>query len=367
LLLAILAPDRAAACPFCGPVGEPLARQRDSAAIVCVGEPSGAVAADGAGLLEGPFRILQVMPRRVADSISPPAEAIARVAGPGAGTAALFASADDPPRWRGLAADEVVLAHIMAAPSVEEPIGRRLAWYARRLEHPEKTIAEDAFVEFARAPYADVRAVAQALSLRPLAAWVADPGIDQRRRGFYGLALGIVAAERLPTGSPASSAPLREALGRVAGDFRAGSDGLMAGILVADGPQGLEWLLERAGPERPVDQRQLLAALRFAHEDLRETLPEARIVAATATLARSAAVAADAIVDLARLGAWGEVDAVAAWWDRAADDPLIRRAVAGYLLACPEPAGRRQLERLRDRDPEDFERARAAAELPRGQ
>ena len=291
LVLALLAPARALACPFCGPVGEPFARLRDSAAIVCVGEPSGAVAADGAGLLEGPFRILQVMPRRVADSIAPPAEAIARVAGPVAGTAALFASADEPPRWRALAADEVVLAHIMAAPSVEDPIGRRLAWYAQRLEHPAEAIAEDAFVEFARAPYADVRAVAKALSLRPLSAWVADPGIDQRRRGFYGLALGIVAAEHLPTGSPASSAPLREALGEMAGDFRAGSDGLMAGILVADGPRGLEWLLDRAGPERPVDQRQLLAALRFAHEELRETLPEPRIVAATATLARSAAVA----------------------------------------------------------------------------
>jgi hypothetical protein len=57
---------------------------------------------------------------------------------------------------------------------------------------------------------------------------------------------------------------------------------------------------------------------------------------------------------------------VAALWDSlGADDPLIRRAVAGYLSACPLPEAKRQLERIRDRDPERLEAAIKAAALPR--
>jgi len=355
----------AAACPFCGPVGESLARRRDTAGWVCIAEAADRARPDATGLLAGAFRVISVLPdtpgRLDGD---PPALVTARVAAPVEGTAILFASTDTPPRWTAMAADEVLLGHVVTAPAVTQPEDERLAWFAARLEHPEPAIADDAFTEFAAAPYPAVRAAAAALAHRPLAAWVADPATDQRRRGFYGLALGIVVAEARAGGRGLSSAPLRAALEAAGGDFRAGADGLMAGILVADGVEGLDWLLERAGDDRPVDQRQLLAALRFAAEELPATISPARITAATARLARSPAVAAEAIIDLARAGAWGEVDAVAAWWDAAPDDPLIRRAVAGYLVACPAAAARLHLERIGREDPTGLAKARAAAELP---
>lgn len=357
----------AGACPFCGTVGEPLARRRDGAAIVCIAEADGPARRDAAGLLEGTFRILQALPGRGEAAGKLPARVTARVPGPVIGTAVLFASTDEPPRWSGLAADEAVLGHVVTAPGADVPSVERLAFFAARLEHDEPSIAEDAFAEFALASYADVVAAAPALASRPLADWIADPGIDQRRGGFYGLALGVVAAAGLPAGRPADSGPLRAALAKGSGDFRPGADGLMGGILVADGVPGLEWLLTRAGPDRPVDQRQLLAALRFAHAELAATIPPEAVRAAVARLAGSVAVAADAIVDLARYEAWDEVDAVAAWWDRSADDPLIRRAVAGFLLACPRDAAAAHLARIEAAEPEAFRRARAAVGLPPGQ
>jgi hypothetical protein len=265
-----------------------------------------------------------------------------------------------------VAADETLLGHVVTAPAITEPVGERLAWFAARLEHPEPAIADDAFAEFAMAPFPAVREAAAALAARPLEGWVADPATDQRRRGFYGLALGIVVAEGSSGGTRLSSAPLRTALETAGGDFRAGADGLMAGILVAEGVEGLDWLVDRASPERPVDQRQLLAALRFAREYLTGTIPPGRISAVTAELAQSPAVAALAIIDLARAEAWEEVDAVAAWWDAAADDPLIRRAVAGYLVACPSAAARDHLERIGREDPAELSAARAAADIPLG-
>lgn len=364
--LAVGSLPRARACPFCGTVAEPLARRRDTAALVCVAEAEGPTGRGADGLLSGTFRILQ--PLRRAEPEGPvPRTAVARVAAPIVGTAILFVSADDPPRSSAVAADETVLAHVMAAPATDRPAEERLAWFAARLEHPEPVIAEDAFAEFGLAPFPAVRSAAAALAERPLAEWLVDPAIDQRRRGFYGLAIGVVAEAGLPAARPATSEPLRRALATAAGDFRAGADGVMGGILVADGPAGLDWLVARATPQRPVDQRQLLAALRFAHEFLGESIPRSAVVAATARLAGSAAVAADAIVDLARYEAWDEVDMVAGWWQRADDDPLIRRAVAGYLIACPLPSAERQRDLIEADDPEAFARARAAAALPPGQ
>ena len=363
----VLPAPRAGACPFCGPVGESLARRRDTAAFVCIAEAAEPARPDPSGLLAGAFRVIQVLPDTPGHvDGEPPAVVIARVGAPIEGTAVLFGSTDSPPRWTALAADEALLGHVVSAPAITAPAGDRLSWFAARLEHPEPAIADDAFAEFAVAPYPAVRDAAAALAERPLAAWVADPATDQRRRGFYGLALGIVVAERSAIGKDLSSAPLRTALDAAGSDFRAGADGLMAGILVADGSEGLDWLVARAGPDRPVDQRQLLAALRFASEVLTATIPPGRISAATARLARSPAVAADAIIDLARAEAWEEVDAVAAWWDAAADDPLIRRAVAGYLVACPLAAARDHLERIGRTDPAGLAAARAAAELPLG-
>jgi hypothetical protein len=105
-----------------------------------------------------------------------------------------------------------------------------------------------------------------------------------------------------------------------------------------------------------------LAALRFAWEDLAETVPRAAVARATGQLVDNPAVAADAVIDLARYRAWDEVDRVAAAWGRlGGDDPLVRRAVAGYLSACPLPTARAHLERLREAEPDRVRQALEAS------
>ncbi|NBW97409.1 MAG: hypothetical protein EBR28_11945 [Planctomycetia bacterium] len=153
-----------------------------------------------------------------------------------------------------------------------------------------------------------------------------------------------------------------------ADDFRAGFDGLLAGLLVAEGEGGLDDF-ERLGllatTARPVDQRHLLAALRFAWESLDATIPRVRVAETTAALLGSPAVAAEAVVDLARYGSWESVDEVARMWaSLGRDDPLVRRAVAGYLSACPLPAARAHLEALRGADAERLDAALEAAARP---
>ena len=73
-------------------------------------------------------------------------------------------------------------------------------------------------------------------------------------------------------------------------------------------------------------------------------------------------MAADAAIDLARYRHWDAWEDVAALWDSIGrDDPLVRRAVAGYLAACPLPAAARRLDALRQQDPQRAEAALEAA------
>ena len=355
---------QAAACPFCGVVGRSLAERRDTAATTAVGESVGPAARDGVGRLTQPFVVQQAIRGRAAVTAAP---VTARVAAPVAGTALLFGDAAG---WEAVAAEESLLAHVAAAPANTEPAAERLAWYAARLEHADPAIAADAFTEFGLAPFAAVRDAARAFDAEQLTRWIEEPGIDQRRRGFYGLALGIVAAaEPDARGRERFVAALRRAAEAPGSDLRAGFDGLLAGIVVAEAEAGLDFLAARGlldGDTRPGDARHALAVLRFTWENLAATVPRDRVAAATARLLANPAVAADAAVDLARYQDWSAIDAVAALWEPLGrDDPLVRRAVAGYLAACPLPAARGQLDRLRAADPDGVRAALEAAFGPR--
>jgi hypothetical protein len=361
------------ACPFCGAVGESLSQRRDRAAVLAIGESAAPVGRDRNGL---PIQAMTVLHVLRGDAASPAETVVARVPGPIGGTALIFADAEvDAPdaaptkAWSAIAADESLIAHAVSAPPTTAPESDRLRWFASRLEHANPAIAADAFTEFGLAPYASVRAAADAFDDRALARWIADPGVDQRRRGFYGLALGIVAAT---TDDPAtrarSLAAIRDAVAAPADDFRAGFDGLLAGLLVADGNRGLA-AMERQGllaeSARAVDQKHAVAALRFAWEHLADTIPREAVAMATAQLLAAPVTAADAAVDLARYRHWDALDDVAALWDTfGRDDPVVRRAVAGYLMACPLPAARRAIEEIRHRDAERLDQAIHAAALP---
>jgi hypothetical protein len=375
LLGVMLGGAAAFGCPFCGVVGESLAARRDRAVCVSVAEADGPAEADANGLLVQ--RLVMRQPLRgdcpIEGEVEGEAQAVvARVSAAVEGTAVLFGDrvdADGMMSWSAVAANEAVMAYVAAAPPVREPAARRLAWFASRLEHPDPPIAADAFLEFGLAPYEAVRDAATAFDADALRTWVRDGAADQRRRGFYGLALGLVAADR-PAERARSIRVLHEAIEAPADDFRAGFDGLLGGVLVAEGEAGLTYLagLGLLGPEaRPVDQRHMLSALRFAWESLAETIPREAVAEATRRLVAAPVVATDAVIDLARYRYWAAVDDVAALWNTVGqDDPLVRRAVAGYLTACPLPEARRRLDTLAATDPERLREAIEAAALPAG-
>lgn len=356
----------ASACPFCGVVGRSLAERRDAADAVAVAAADGPARRDPDGLVVQQFTIVAAL----RGPPQPAREAVeASVVEPVAGTAVLFGTRDGVrTRWEAVAADEAVIDHVSRAPALDHPAAERLRWFAARLDHPNPAIAADAFAEFGRAPFEAVREVADAFDPADLAARLGDPHGDQRRRGFHGLALGLAARAAGGGVKAAAVAALEAAVVAPAADLRAGYDGILAGLLVADGEAGLAFLRRQglvAGTTRAGDARHVLAALRFAWQSLADSVPRPAIAAATADLLDNPAVAAEAAVDLARYGQWDAVDRIAALWTSLGpDDPLVRRAVAGYLTACPRPEAARQRERIAADDPVAWQAAVAAAASP---
>jgi hypothetical protein len=369
LLCAILVTG-AEACPFCDVVGRPLAARRDAASVVVIAEPAGDPRDDGGAMLQS-FAVHSVLRGQ---GMAAGEVATARVTGRADGTALLFGERDgaEGHSFEAVAADEMLLAYVAGAPAVEAAGPERLRWFARYLEHADRLIAEDAFMEFGLAPYGDVVRAADALDGEKLRHWVDEPGIDERRRGFYGLALGIVAARTRNAGDMIEADACVEVLDRAirkpANDFRSGYDGLLGGLLVAKGEAALHTMATLGlldDDTRAGDARHALAALRFAHEFLAETVPRGQVAAAVARLATNPAVAADAVIDLARYGHWESTEAVADLWDTLGrDDPLVRRAVAGYLTACPLGPARGRAAAIAARDPAAWHAAVSAVGLP---
>ena len=365
-LAAVAGTPVATACPFCGPVGRSLAERRDAAARVLIAAAEPPATRDDDGLLVQSFAVLAAI-----RGGAPPQARLdaARVEASIAGTAVLFGVADGARlRWEAIPADEALIDHVAQAPAVEEPAERRLRWFAARLEHPNESIAADAFTEFGLASFASVCAVSDAFDAARLRTWLDDEGIDRRRRGFYGLALGLAARASDAVSRTAAVAALRAAVDAPGSDLRAGYDGILAGLLVAEGAPALDDLAARglfAATTRAGDARHAVAALRFAWESLGDTVPRDAVAAATAGLLDHPAVAADVAVDLARYRRWNELDRVAALWTSLGrDDPLVRRAVAGYLEACPLPAAEAHRARLAAANPVTWQAARAAAAGP---
>ena len=164
------------------------------------------------------------------------------------------------------------------------------------------------------------------------------------------------------------NALLREITEHQSNDFQAGLDGIMAGLFIALGEQALP-VLKRQGlfenTASPVDQRHLLQALRFCWEYPSDTVPRTEVILITRKLLPVPHLTREVIVDLSRYQDWNFRNQIVAMWDTlGGEDPLIRPAIVGYLLACPSEKSASLLAQLREKNIELFEKARHAAAIP---
>lgn len=272
-------------------------------------------------------------------------------------------------------------------PELTLPTTERLRYFVTFLEHPESMVANDAYGEFAKAPWADIVKLSDELPRKKLRQWVGDPDVAATRLGLYGLLLGLCGdAQDAELMAQRIVDPTNE-------DFRLGIDGVMSGYLLITRNQGLEllaetklrpkyqqgpdgqFLLDKKGNKRLVPFSETYAAmqaLRFmwTYGDNRISKDDLR--GAMRVLLDRPELTDLVIADLARWKDWSVQDhLVQLYGQEGYDIPSIKRAIVRYLYYCskdvdegveelPEHAvkAKAHLAELEKRDPKTVSEAK---------
>jgi hypothetical protein len=249
----------------------------------------------------------------------------------------------------GVPATPAVLDYLKGASALDDadPAGR-LGFFFRHLDAADPTVSADAFLEFARAPDADIVKAAKRFDAAKLRKLLADPATPAERLGVFAFLLGV-------SGGPADAAffagllkadPLPE---RTAGAF----GGLLAGYTLLAPKEG--WALTAAvlgDAKQPYAVRlSALGTVRF-FQATRGNDCKAEVLPCCAALLPHGDLADQAVEDLRR---WG-------WWDLTAEvlaqfpkpthaAPIVRRGIVRYALTCPKPEAKAFVAGLRKADP----------------
>src|SRR6185295_19585956 len=196
--------------------------------------------------------------------------------------------------------------------------------------------------------------------------WIVDEKVPQTRKGFYGLALGLANGV---DDRRKNAEVLHGLILAPASDFRAGFDGVLGGYLLLEGKPGLKLIRDRYLANKDAadgDVRHALTALRFYHEFGRD-IPAEQLLSAVRLLLVRPEFADGVVVDLARWQDWSVVQRVADMYGpKEFNSPSIRRAIVGYLTACPNKDAAIQLARLKQTDPTGVAEAERALSTPAG-
>lgn len=274
-------------------------------------------------------------------------------------------------RWDGLLTCSPELRQYLSSrPDPSLPATERLPYFISYLEHPDETIAVDAYSEFANARYDEVRTLASEFPRERLVAWVTEPAAESgrvARIGFYGMLLGLC-------GNDADADVIERYILAPSDELRLGIEGVMAGYIMLRGERGLQLLADNVlQPGRESSEAYpFQQAVSFQWEFGNGRISKAALRAALRRLVDDPKLADLVIVDLGRWEDLQLVDRLIDLYGRPEYANLpTQTAIARYYLTISElaPAGRTseeqdqirraglKLAELRQRDPEVVERA----------
>lgn len=225
----------------------------------------------------------------------------------------------------------------------------RLRYFLRHLRHADDVVAIDAYNEFAEATLEDIAALSDQIDRQ----WV----IDQLRNRTVPVHRRRLCWTFLSQCGAKSDAVLfDELLQRRQDDatFDPGLDAAIGCLLSLRGESGLQ-RIERdylANPKASyVDTFAAISAIRIHGTEL-EVFPRKRLAAALRKVLAQPALADLVISDLARWEDWSVVDRVAELFLEGSEETrFVKHAAVMYLTACPLPAAKASLKKLRDVDP----------------
>jgi hypothetical protein len=220
-----------------------------------------------------------------------------------------------------------------------DPIVRvgNLAFFFNYLEHPNPEVAQDAYLEFAKATDAEIGRVAPKLRPDRLREWLKNPQTPQERLSVYALLLG-------GCGGPAEAELLAGMLNDGTERSTAAYDGLLAGYIHLRPKEGWELAIKSlADAKRPLLVKLgVLRTLRFYHGS-QPAESQARVLEAMGVLLPQRDLADIAVEDLRRWKMWELTPQVLALYGKEGyTAPIVKRAIVRYALCCGDRADAKQ-------------------------
>ncbi|REJ91051.1 MAG: hypothetical protein DWQ34_16125 [Planctomycetota bacterium] len=263
---------------------------------------------------------------------------------------------------------ETAFQYMKQAPTRETAPVERLGYFLQFLEWQDPLIANDAYAEFANAPYKDIALLADEIPRESVRDWILDPNTPPTRIGLYGLLLGL-------SGNEDDAQMMLDKILEPTQEFRLGINGVMSGYMLLTGEEGLAKIEDAKLRDEDAPFSETYAAmqsLRFMWTYAPERISKERLRQSMRILLERPELADLVVTDLARWHDWSVVDRLMDMYDEEEYSiPSIKRAIVRFFLVAekvkpedeegptPEAAEKAAdyLAQLRENDPETVKQA----------
>ena len=250
---------------------------------------------------------------------------------------------------------EPVVSYLKEVNHLQDDSLDRLKFFAQHLEHKELIITQDAYDEFAIAPYDEILKIKDAFDRNKLRQWIEDPTIPTPRKQLYYMLLSAC-------GVADDADWLEQRLRSEDPLMRQGLDALTASYLSLSGAKGLSVIDELFIQNRQREFAEtfaVLAAMRF-HATEGKIIEPLEISNRLATMLDREEIVDLVVPDLARMEDWRHIDRLMNlfWKSYETKITAIRTPTINYLRACPLPEAQKALKDIEDKDPGAIKRAK---------
>ncbi|HQU44087.1 MAG TPA: hypothetical protein PK867_14805 [Pirellulales bacterium] len=374
-LLVLSLPAAAVACPFCNAQTKTLSEEIDSSDVVIIaklvkGPPIEAVIA-GSADAEATFEIVQILKGGDAleknsaliglapDSPKRPRQSrqirVLYFGQQPVGTEFLVFGVDPKKvQWTTPnALSPRAVKYVSQLVGLPKSGADRLTFFQEYLEDDESLLATDAYDEFARAPYAEVKQLKPRMHREQLLKWIKNRDVPASRRRLYLTMLGVC-------GQADDLAVLEQMIQSSDRQVRTALDAMVACYLILKGPDGMpliEDLFLKNKDAEYTDTYAAIMAVRFLGQET-TAVPKERLLAGLRAMLDRPQLADLVIPDLARWQDWSAMKKLVELFKNADEESSwVKVPVVNYLRACPKPEAKAYLAELAKLDPESVKRA----------
>ena len=244
----------------------------------------------------------------------------------------LFGTKDKEIDWSSpLEVTETTYQYIVQAPSPESPVTKRLEYFLKFLESSDQLVSNDAYGEFANAPYEDIVKIKGKMDRAKIAKWIVSKETSVTRLGLYGLLLGLC-------GNDEDIKMMEAKIEEQTQDFRLGIDGLISGYLLLTGDKGLDVIDKSKLIDKKIQFSETYAAmqaLRFMWTYGNGRISKERLRQSMRGLLDRWELADLVVADLARWEDWSVQERLMKLYGEGDYNiPSIKRAIVRYLLTA---------------------------------